>query len=83
MKFYNPFKPHIVVDGLGVYRIRKWLFNWVYLTCGNNWLPKIYLGVETFCSYVTAKNSMESYVILKTREKIEEKLKQKEKAVHG
>lgn len=24
IKFYNPFKPHIVVDGFGVYWVRKY-----------------------------------------------------------
>lgn len=32
MKFYNPFKPHIVQDGFGEYFVRKLSF-WMLLPC--------------------------------------------------
>ena len=41
MKFYNPFKPHIVKDGLGSFYVRKLsslmlIPRWVYMSYGGN-----------------------------------------------
>ena len=45
MKFYNPFKPHIVKDGLGSFYVRKLssyaLFPcWVYMSYVGDFFPK-------------------------------------------
>ena len=31
MKFYNPFKPHIIEDNVGRFYIRHWNTGWMYL----------------------------------------------------
>lgn len=45
MKFYNPFKPHIVKDGLGYFYVRKLsslmlIPRWVYMSYGGNFCPE-------------------------------------------
>ena len=45
MKFYNPFKPHIVEDGLGSFYVRKLssfmlIPRWVYMSYVGNFFPE-------------------------------------------
>ena len=60
MKFYNPFKPHIVQDGFGVFYVRK-LSSWMLMPCwsymshsGLFYLPSI-IDPEPFPSSEAAK----------------------------
>lgn len=59
MKFYNPFKPHIIEDGLGVFRIRKCaMFGWKHLSECFNWS---YFWAKDCYSLETAKDFLSCY----------------------
>ena len=84
IKFYNPFKPHIVVDSFGVYWVRKYelFFGWMYYDGGHYWHNRTYANYSL--SLVSAKERLEDaqkYLILeKDRSK---KKKTSDKVVHG
>ena len=84
IKFYNPFKPHIVIDGSGVYWVRKYelFWGWKYYDGSPYWDNKIYANCSL--SLVSAKERLkeaQNYLILgKERSKTK---KTSDKVVHG
>lgn len=82
IKFYNPWKPHIVVDGFGRYYVRvHTIFGWEYW--GDNWFcgQKFYADSSIHLEIAREKlREAEDYLVKeKTRKKL---LKVKYKVVH-
>lgn len=82
MKFYNPFKPHIMVNGLGEYLIRKLTIKgWRYL-CYNMHFKSYYWPLRPNAStwssseYYT-KQALEFFSELENTQKQSEKNKNK------
>ena len=84
MKFYNPFKPHIVVDGYGRYRVRKWVFGlgWSYLTDYNYWAGKDSVNTSVFSTKEGAKLQYEFFLEALVKKKLAEQKSKIEKVVH-
>lgn len=51
MKFYNPFKWHIVQDNLGNIYIRKWSFGWVFMDNKDNHTWRSPITVNKWCRF--------------------------------
>lgn len=62
MKFYNPFKPHIVENALGEFKIRKFsTFGWEYLSEFFYWNTGDSLWIEEFRTLEKAKEFLKQY----------------------
>ena len=76
MKFYNPFKQHIIVNGLGEYLIRKLTIKgWRYLCYdmyfkSYHWVPSRKRGTRS-----TEENTKQALESFQTQEKLEKQEK--------
>jgi len=87
MKFYNPFKPHIVKNGHGQYLVRKFQLNfdmlgWTYIAEGWYWTQNI-VYKRTYSSYEAAQADMKLKLEHEATAQLNEELRDKEKVVHG
>ena len=86
MKFYNPFKPHLVENQLGEYFIRlHTIFGWKYYykPFDSFVTGRAIICVEecSFSSKEQAQKHMESYVYRKRYEKLKDERRTKMKVV--
>lgn len=84
MKFYNPFKPHIVENQLGEYFIRLYtMFRWEYYhkPFDSFVTGLMFDELYRFSSKEQAQKHMESYVYRKRCEKLKDKRSKKMKVV--
>ena len=61
MKFYNPFKWHVVTDSFGNVYVRKWsIFGWIFMSSGTYsiWHDKQY--VNEYCRFKSAEEAFEA-----------------------
>ena len=86
IKFYNPFKPHIVVDAFGVYWVRKYelLNGWQYYDGNSFWCHKIHArGGCAFSLYWIIEKLKKTQSTLITEKERIKKQKTPDKVVHG
>ncbi len=83
IKFYNPFKPHIVVDAFGIYRVRKYelFFGWEYYD-GNGYYFHNKTYANFYFSLDSAKEILEEAQASLILEKERSKKKAPDKVVH-
>ena len=84
IQFYNPFKPHIVVDAFGIYWVRKYVlfWGWKYYGAYGYFFPnKIWADYRKELAF--AQDSLTEAFLYEQKEKERnKKLKTHDKVVH-